>query len=286
MICSVCSQNTEQWACPQCHSHIPKNIQQTPSRTFVIIGDTKKAFEESLIFRLQEGLGLDLGIQIKETEAGPCPEHPSLYEIATSNPDQKPLSVSFLKLSEKEFLDKTKRKRYGKLLSKASGIICLIDPEGLPGFSENGKTTALPVEKLAEGIQNLVKASLFRMSMPPVAFALSSLEKLAPLLPSTNLLLHPSQYRGGYNEEDGKSLSREVMGHIGTWAGPRVLRLLESLFPKYRFFCYSLNYEGYSLRVEDAFLWHLTKLDILQVKSRPETYDGPKLVVNENVRSQ
>jgi len=108
----------------------------------------------------------------------------------------------------------------------------------------------------------------------PIAFTLSKIDMLTPILDPGSALLRPGNHPGFVDFSDVQSINTEVSSYLSEWINPGFLRSVSNGFSNYGFFGVSALGEQPDannhlstvspLRVEDPFLWLLNKLDLIR----------------------
>jgi hypothetical protein len=110
----------------------------------------------------------------------------------------------------------------------------------------------------------------------PIAFTLSKIDMLSPILDPGSALLRPGNHPGYVDLNDIQGINTEVSSYLSEWINPSFLSTVRNGFSSYNFFGVSAlgeppdakgNLSTVSpLRVEDPFLWLLYKLDLIKGK--------------------
>ena len=108
----------------------------------------------------------------------------------------------------------------------------------------------------------------------PIAFTLSKIDMLTPILDPGSALLRPGNHPGYLDFSDVQSINTEVSSYLAEWINPGFIRSVSNGFSNYSFFGVSALGEQPDsnkklstvspLRVEDPFLWLLNKLDLVK----------------------
>jgi hypothetical protein len=108
----------------------------------------------------------------------------------------------------------------------------------------------------------------------PIAFTLSKIDMLTPILDPGSALLRPGNHPGYVDLSDIQGVSTDVSNYLSEWINPGFLRTVHNGFSSYSFFGVSALGEQPDandhlstvspLRVEDPFLWLLYKLELIR----------------------
>src|SRR5205085_11824558 len=110
----------------------------------------------------------------------------------------------------------------------------------------------------------------------PIAFTLSKVDTLIPILDPGSALQRPGDHPGHLDLEEVQSVSTEIANYLAEWINPAFLASIRNGFACYNYFGVSSLGEQPDannrlstvspLRVEDPFLWLLYKLDLIKGK--------------------
>jgi hypothetical protein len=171
-----------------------------------------------------------------------------------------------------------------RYIGYASGIVFLLDPLQIDSVREKLPIEALPpklplaeptyiVERLRELFERQHQVSATVKVSTPVAFVLSKVDALFPILDPSSELRHTGEHFGSFNLADAQSVHAEIWSYLQAWKGGLPGRV-DSGFRNYQYFGTSSlgrppdkkgNIETVSpIRVEDPFLWILYKLNLVK----------------------
>lgn len=175
-----------------------------------------------------------------------------------------------------------------KYICHAAGIVFLLDPlqidsvrqqlQGCPGvrlppFDPDAEPASI-VERLRELFERQQSLRATAKVKTPVAFALSKIDMVMPILAPGSALLRTGEHFGYYNLSDSQSVHTEVWNYLQNWMGPGFDNRVASAFDKYRYFAVSAlgrspDEKGKleaisSIRVEDPFLWLLCEMGLIK----------------------
>jgi hypothetical protein len=176
-----------------------------------------------------------------------------------------------------------------KYITNSSGIIFLLDPLQIPAIRQKLPSDILPYhDATAEPIYLIGRLrELFERAglspskkiKTPIAFVFSKIDALYnnQIIDPTSTLRQPGNHFGVFNLTDAQSLHTEVWNYLQTWMASGFTEFVESYFENYHYFGVSSlgktpekgNIETISPhRVEDPFLWLLTKFNLIEAKKR------------------
>jgi hypothetical protein len=133
----------------------------------------------------------------------------------------------------------------------AAGIIFIIDPFQYPGIRSRLPPNLLPrfpkipvdpAEVVSRVINLFERRAGLRVGQKisvPVAFAFSKSDLLNGVVHPTSPILRDSQHPGGFNLEDCRRVSEEVMECVREFDSPQLVDLAEKKFRSYCFFAMS-----------------------------------------------
>jgi hypothetical protein len=173
-----------------------------------------------------------------------------------------------------------------KYICHSAGIIFLLDPlqieavrqqiqdcMPLPAFDPDAEPTSI-VERLQELFEREQGLRATAKIKTPVAFALSKIDALAPVLQPGSALLRTGEHFGYFNQSDLQSVHTEVWNYLQNWTGGGLNNRAMSGFDNYRYFAVSSlgqnpdsrgKLEAISpIRVEDPFLWLLCEMGLIK----------------------
>jgi hypothetical protein len=172
----------------------------------------------------------------------------------------------------------------------ASGIIFLLDPLQIDAVRQQVPEQILPkletaaeptfiVERLRELFERQFRLSPTTRVKTPVAFVLSKMDVLLPIIDPGSAMKLTGEHFGYFNLADSQSVHTEIENYLQNWMGSGFSNRVQSNFTKYHYFGVSSlgrapdvkgNLETISpIRVEDPFLWILCQLGF--IKSRKGT---------------
>jgi GTPase SAR1 family protein len=217
--------------------------------------------KKPLIFRLT----LDQGNSIREL---------NLSFFDTAGEDMTFLAVDALSVE-------------ARYITQADGIIVLLDPlqietvrQQLPEVNipspDPSAQPAFIVARLRELFEHRLNIPASKKIKIPIAFTLSKVDTLWPILAPDSALLRHSEHFGELDTDDVQSVSTEVSSYLKTWINLNFSEEIRLKFANYRYFGVSSLGEQPDahnrlssvnpLRVEDPFLWILYQLGLIKGK--------------------
>lgn len=203
------------------------------------------------------------------------------------------LNISFFDAAGEDLHTLSTMSVYNRYICHADGIIFLLDPLQIPTVREeltlgnHLPAASLPVEDvhaypeyIVENLRMLFEQELRLAPQQKVkvhiAFALSKVDALMPLLDSGSALKRPSRHPGWLDLRDVAWVNTEIENYLVSWIHDAFMNGIRHNFASYTFFGVSafgdqpdasnLRLRGTisPLRVEDPFLWILYKLGFIQ----------------------
>lgn len=175
-----------------------------------------------------------------------------------------------------------------RYICQADGIIVLLDPLQIESVRQQLATSvnaphpdpkARPeflVARLRELMERRLNLAPTRKVKIPVAFTVSKIDTLRPIVAPDSALLRQSEHFGSLDLEDVQSVSTEVGSYLQTWINPNFTTTINLNFDRYRYFgVSSLGSQPDAhnrlttvnpRRVEDPFLWILYQLALIKGK--------------------
>lgn len=169
-----------------------------------------------------------------------------------------------------------------RYITAASAIIFLLDPLQIPAIRALLPSDGLPALNRLDEPRNIVErlcellepvAGIGQRIQIPVAFALSKMDALYPIIEAGSLMRLPSGHVNSFNESESRSLDAEIWSYLNSWTGGGLTGIVEANFEKSRYFAVSSlgrsptvdgRIESVSpLRVEDPFLWILRNFGLV-----------------------
>lgn len=167
----------------------------------------------------------------------------------------------------------------------ASGIVFLLDPLQIDAVRERLPEEYLPprypyaepqyiIERLRELFERQLELPATTKIKTPVAFVLSKVDSLLPLIDPSSALFMTGEHFGHFNLTDSQSVHTEIWNYLQAWTGAGISNRVETNFETFHYFGVSSlgrmpdrsgKLETVSpIRVEDPFLWILYQLDLVK----------------------
>jgi hypothetical protein len=202
---------------------------------------------------------------------------------------RRALNMSFFDSAGEDMTTLTGMSLYNRYIIHADGIIFLLDPLQIPWVRAQLPPEHLPLanprsspEQIVGRLRDLFerehKLPASRPIKVPVAFTLSKIDALFPLLEPDSEFFHPGRHLGYLDLDDVQSVHTEVATYLARWVNQNFCNIIESSFACYTYFGVSSlgetpgagNHlrEVRPLRVEDPFLWLLYRLALVRGKKR------------------
>ncbi len=167
----------------------------------------------------------------------------------------------------------------------ADGIVFLLDSlqietirqqlpaEILPATNPQAEPTRI-VERLRELFERQFSLSATSRIKTPVAFVLSKVDTLLPLIDAGSTLKITGEHFGSFNLTDAQSVHTEIWNYLQSWMGAGFSGQVEAGFERFHYFGVSslgrMPAKGDKvdtvspIRVEDPFLWILYQLKLIK----------------------
>jgi hypothetical protein len=205
---------------------------------------------------------------------------------------KRALNISLFDSAGEDMIAGDTMRTQARYIPRADGIIFMIDPlqldsvcQQLPGISKANMDPQAHPEHILERLLDLYERQntahllsrfgIMRKIPVPVAFTLSKVDVLAPILDPGSPLMRASEHHGAVALSDIQSTSTEVVSYLRRWRLNNFCDNVEHNFANYLYFgVSSLGQQPDSnnpvvtnpLRVEDPLLWLLYKLKFLSGK--------------------
>ena len=230
---------------------------------------------------LQPNLPAEVDAQVKT---------PLIFRLTfTHGRTRRVLNMSFFDTAGEDMTTLTNLSIQNRYIGHADGLIFLLDPLQIPQVRQQIRNIPLPPVDPRASPENIVGRlrDLFerehhlraeQKATTPVAFTLSKIDTLFPLLDPGSLLHTPSEHTGYLDLNDVQSVHTEIAGYLTAWINANFCRAIENNFARYNYFGISSLGEQPDpsnrlatinpLRVEDPFLWILYQLKLIPGKKR------------------
>ncbi len=196
------------------------------------------------------------------------------------------LNVSFFDAAGEDMKSLSKMSVYNRYICYADGIIFLLDPLQIPSvrFDHRMASANLPLEdpdaspeyiinNLRDLFEREQRLGATQKVKVPIAFTLSKVDTLKPILDRVSALGRPSNHPGVLNYDDVQSVNTEISDYLAGWINPSFMIGVRRGFEHFNFFGVSAlgNQPDANdqlttispLRVEDPFLWLLRQLNLI-----------------------
>lgn len=167
----------------------------------------------------------------------------------------------------------------------SAGIIFLLDPLQIEAVRQQLPPEILPahdpksepayiVERLRDLFERQFNLSATTQIKTPVAFVLSKVDTLLPIIDAGSALKRTGEHFGYFNLTDSQSVHTEIWSYLRSWMGGRFSNRVETNFANFHYAGVSSlgrtpNKHGKletvsPIRVEDPFLWILYQLSLIK----------------------
>jgi len=228
----------------------------------------------------------------QRAEADSQVKAPLIFRLTfTSGNYKRALNLSFFDSAGEDMTSLTTMSIQNRYICHADGIIFLLDPLQIPNVRQQltQATAKVPPADPKASPENIVGRlrDLFEREYNlravekikvPIAFTLSKIDTLVPILEPGSELQRPAEHFGHLDLDDVQSVSTEVENYMAEWISPNFCNLVSTGFARYHYFGVSSLGEQPDasnhlsavnpLRVEDPFLWLLHELDFIKGKKR------------------
>jgi len=215
---------------------------------------------------------------------------PLIFRLTFDNgATTRAINISFFDSAGEDMTSLNTMSIQNRYICFADGIIFLLDPLQIAKIRQRQELHSAAVNvppqdpkaspenivgrlrDLFEREYNLRAAQKIKV---PVAFTLSKIDALKPILEPGSELLRHSEHFGRLDLDDIQSVSTEIANYLSEWIDPNFLGIVDKGFANYRYFGVSSLGEPPDvsnhlltispLRVEDPFLWILYKLGLIR----------------------
>lgn len=197
----------------------------------------------------------------------------------------KAINLSFFDSAGEDMESLDTMSTEARYICYASGIVFLLDPLQIDAVRERLPEEYLPpryphaepqyiIERLRELYERQFKLPATTKVKTPVAFVLSKVDSLLPLIDPSSSLFMTGEHFGHFNLTDSQSVHTEIWNYLQAWTGAGISNRVETNFENYRYFGVSSlgrmpdkmgKLETISpIRVEDPFLWILHQLGLVK----------------------
>jgi hypothetical protein len=226
----------------------------------------------------------------RPAEVDPVVKSPLIFRCTFNGHHRRALNLIFFDSAGEDLLSLTTMSLQYRYITRADGIIFLLDPLQIPRVrSQIASLNTLPPANMKASPEYIVSRlrDLFererklRASQPvrtPIAFTLSKVDRLFPMLEPGSEFHHPGTHNVYLDLDDIQSVHTEISNYLATWISPNFETMIDSSFARYNYFGVSSlgeqpdesnHLEAVTpLRVEDPFLWLLYQLGYIKGKKR------------------
>jgi len=245
--------------------------------------DTRKRFEEDYrtpLLRRKEMLQPTQSAAVDSRVKSPM-----VFRLTPKNRSQA-INLSFFDSAGEDMQSLDMLSSEARYICSASGIIFLLDPLQIDAVRGQLSPDILPVrdytaepvyivERLRELFERRLGISANTMIKTPVAFVLSKIDTLLPIIEPGSALHLTGEHFGSFNLTDAQSVHTEIRNYLDSWMGSGISNRVEAEFGQHAFFGVSSfgrtpesgRLETISpIRVEDPFLWLLYQLGMIKGK--------------------
>lgn len=199
------------------------------------------------------------------------------------------LNISFFDSAGEDLTSMTTMSIQNRYIAHADAIVFLLDPLQIPRVRQYLPAATIPaadprampeymVGRLRDLYEREHKLRATQKVKTPVAFTLSKMDVLLPLLEPGSEFHHSGNHRGYLDLDDAQSIHTEVANYLSAWINPNFCNIIRNNFAHYGYFGVSSLGEQPDatnhlasvspLRVEDPFLWLLYQLGLVNGKKR------------------
>jgi hypothetical protein len=197
------------------------------------------------------------------------------------------INISFFDSAGEDMKSVSTMSVQNRYICHADGIIFLLDPLQIPTVRQQLPSVKIPppdmraspeyiVGNLRELFEQQHRLRPTQKIKVPIAFTLSKVDTLIPILEPGSALQRPSSHPGWVDLDDVQSVDTEISHYLTEWINPAFLIGIRNDFASYNYFGVSSLGEQPDtndhlstvspLRVEDPFLWLLYKLGLVKGK--------------------
>ena len=219
----------------------------------------------------------------------PTVKAPLMFRLTlTSGGKKRVLNMSFFDSAGEDMNSLDTLSIQARYICHSHGIIFLLDPLQIQSVRDQLPSHVnAPVQDvkaapdyIIDRLRNLFERQQYvkanKKVKVPIAFTLSKVDTLFPLVEPGSALHRPGEHFGQVDLDDVQNVSTEISNYLGSWINPNFCNVIEDNFACYRFFGVSslggqpdANFHLATVnpfRVEDPFLWILYELGLLKGK--------------------
>ncbi|HLZ63265.1 MAG TPA: hypothetical protein VKR06_40550 [Ktedonosporobacter sp.] len=226
----------------------------------------------------------------RPAEVDPQVKAPLIFRLTFENAGRKRvLNLSFFDTAGEDMASLGTMSLQNRYITHADGIVFLLDPLQIPDVRQQFPAAVLPpadpsvspehiISRLRDLFERDQALRVTQKVRTPIAFALSKLDVLFPLLEPGSEFHHPGGHCGYLDLDDVQSVHTEVANYLALWISANFRGIIDGGFARYTYFGVSSLGEQPDpenrvsavspLRVEDPFLWILYQLGFVKGKRR------------------
>ncbi len=223
-------------------------------------------------------------------EVDPQVKSPLIFRLTCANGNfRRVLNISFFDSAGEDLTSITTMSLQNRYIAHADGIVFLLDPLQIPSVRQKLPAAHIPpadanavpehmVSRVRDLFEREHKLRVTQKVKIPIAFTLSKVDTLFPLLEPGSEFYHRSRHYGYLDLNDIQSVHTEVANYLSSWIDPNFCNVIHNSFAYYNYFAVSSLGEQpdnsnhlssvIPLRVEDPFLWLLYQFDLIKGKKR------------------
>jgi hypothetical protein len=212
---------------------------------------------------------------------------PMIFRLTSTNGRRRrAVNLSFFDSAGEDMISLDTLSAEARYICFADGIIFLLDPLQIETVRQQlPKEITLPyfdpqaepkyiVERLRELFERQFRLAATAKIKTPIAFVLSKIDTLLPLIDASSTLSMTGEHFGYFNLADAQSIHTEIGNYLQTWMGGGFSNRVEANFNCFHYF--GVSSLGHSpdqqgkidtispIRVEDPFLWILYQLKLIK----------------------
>jgi GTPase SAR1 family protein len=233
-------------------------------------------FRRKTVLQMTQSAAVDAGVKT-----------PMVFRLSFNKESKKCINFSFFDTAGEDMRSLEAMSTETRYITEAEGLVFLLDPLQIPAVRERlPRMPGPPADPLSEPTYLVDRlCDLFESHKDiraggrikvPVAFVLSKVDAVWPLIEPGSILRRPGEHFGELRRRELDSIHTEVWNCLETWIGSSFNNRVERAFSRFRYFAASAlggSADGAGrletvapLRVEDPFLWILAELGFVRIK--------------------
>jgi GTPase SAR1 family protein len=226
----------------------------------------------------------------RPAEVDPQVKVPLIFRLTfESAGHRRVLNLCFFDTAGEDMAELTTMSLQNRYITHADGLIFLLDPLQIPNVRQQIPRAVLPPidpkvspEYIVGRLQDLFeREQALRATQKvktPIAFTLSKIDMLFPLLEPGSEFHHAGAHYGYLDLDDVQSVHTEIANYLSLWINTNFRGIIHNGFACYNYFGVSSLGEQPDtnnqvsavspLRVEDPFLWILYRLGFVKGRKR------------------